>query len=396
MESFDQKRALKIEIDELISLGQESGYWDFKKQWYENRTDLLHDIICMANNLENRDAYIIIGVDEENDYSIVDTKDDTNRKNTQKIVDFLKDKKFAGGIRPVVHVEPLDMGENTMDVIVIENSHNTPFFLVDQFEGVRANHIYTRVMDTNTPIDKSADINHIEYLWRKRFYIDETPLAIFSYYLSDPYEWASIEDADMGFFCKKAPEYTIICERDPTRDGYEYYLFGQVNSTPSWWYVTLKYHQTAIERFLGISLDSGRSFVVAPCREHDLYKVGISFVGFFVENSLKSRLLAFFHQKETVEEYSYNTFLNAVIVFRSDDESKCFFEYVKNNCARYHELYTKQGDAGLPYFPVIQGLNMDAYKKEYRDALVLQKMLLEFRNQPTASMFLEETTHADA
>ena len=58
-----------------------------------------------------------------------------------------------------------------MDIIVIENSHNTPFFLVDQFEGVRANHIYTRVMDTNTPIDKSADINHIEYLWRKRFYI---------------------------------------------------------------------------------------------------------------------------------------------------------------------------------------------------------------------------------
>lgn len=130
MESFDQKRALRYEIDELISLGQEGGYWDFKKQWHENKTDLLHDIICMANNLENRDAYIIIGVDEENDYSIVDTKDDTNRRNTQKIVDFLKDKKFAGGIRPVVHVEPLDVGKKTMDVIVIENSHTMSFLLL--------------------------------------------------------------------------------------------------------------------------------------------------------------------------------------------------------------------------------------------------------------------------
>ena len=71
MESFDQKRALRYEIDELISLGQEGGYWDFKKQWYENKTALLHDIICMANNLENRDAYIIIGVDEENDYGCI-------------------------------------------------------------------------------------------------------------------------------------------------------------------------------------------------------------------------------------------------------------------------------------------------------------------------------------
>ena len=396
MESFDQKRALRYEIDELISLGQEGGYWDFKKQWHENKTDLLHDIICMANNLENRDAYIIIGVDEENDYSIVDTKDDTNRRNTQKIVDFLKDKKFAGGIRPVVHVEPLDVGKNNMDVIVIENSHNTPFFLVDQFEGVRANHIYTRVMDTNTPIDKSADINHVEYLWRKRFYIDETPIEKFSHYLSNPSEWASIEDVDMGYFCRVAPEYTITCERDPNRDGYEYYLFGQVNHTPSWWYVTLKYHQTAIARFLGIALDGGRSFVIAPSREHDLYQVGISFVGFFVANTLRSRLLSFFHAKETVEEYAYRSFMNAVLMFKSVDESNRFFKYVIENTSRFHELYALQGDTDLPIFPVIQGLNVDAYKKDYRDALVLQKMLLEFRNQPTASMILEGSTHADA
>jgi predicted HTH transcriptional regulator len=73
---------LKNQIIELISLKQEGPYWDFKKEWYlkEKDSDLLHDIICMANNLENRDAYIIIGVDEENSYSLIECTEDINRK----------------------------------------------------------------------------------------------------------------------------------------------------------------------------------------------------------------------------------------------------------------------------------------------------------------------------
>lgn len=69
---------------------QECSFWDFKQNWYSDSKigDLLHDIICMANNLENRDAYIIIGVDEEN-YKLVDVTNDSNRKNTQNIHEIL-------------------------------------------------------------------------------------------------------------------------------------------------------------------------------------------------------------------------------------------------------------------------------------------------------------------
>lgn len=72
----------KYDIKKLISLKQEGNYWDFKREWYsqDKKADLLHDIICMANNLVNRDAYIIIGVDEENDYSFSSVKSDPNRK----------------------------------------------------------------------------------------------------------------------------------------------------------------------------------------------------------------------------------------------------------------------------------------------------------------------------
>ena len=62
--------SFETEVRQLIGLQQEGEYWDFKKEWHQNKADLLHDIICMANNLSNQDGLIIIGVDEENDYKV--------------------------------------------------------------------------------------------------------------------------------------------------------------------------------------------------------------------------------------------------------------------------------------------------------------------------------------
>ena len=369
---------LKEEILQLISMKQEGGYWDFKKQWHKNRSDLLHDIICMANNLHNRASYIIIGIDEENDYAVVDVNTDPNRRNTQKMVDFLKDKKFAGGIRPLVHVESISLQHGDVDAIIIENSFNTPFYLTDSFEGVRANSIYTRIMDTNTPIDKSADVNNVEYLWRKRFHLDEMPIEKFSHFLQNFDAWERLYDNDSGFYYKYAPEYTLVSEID-NRDGYEYYLFGQVDSRPSWWLITLKYHQTAIGQYLGLSLDGGRAFVVAPHRMHDLLNFGISSVGYYLRNDLSYRVLQFCHKKETVEERSYINHFHAILIFASKIEYLNFLDYVKNNLARYKSLYKQQGDSMLPHFPELKNYIMDHFKKEYRDALVMKKMLEEFR-----------------
>ena len=143
----------KSEIKNLILLKQEGSYWDFKREWYsqDKKADLLHDIICMANNLSNRDAYIIIGVDEENDYSFSSVRNDPNRKNTQQLVDFMREKRFAGGVRPIVSVESIGFGKIEIDVIVIHNSDATPFYLTENFQSVMPNNIYTRVMDSNKP-----------------------------------------------------------------------------------------------------------------------------------------------------------------------------------------------------------------------------------------------------
>ena len=380
MNQKERPMTFQEEIMQLISLRQEGGYWDFKRQWHEKKSDLLHDIICMANNLHNRTAYIIIGIDEKQDYCVVDIKTDANRKNTQNIVDFLKDKKFAGGVRPLVHVEQLSLYRRNIDVIVIENSRNTPFYLTERFEGICANHIYTRVMDTNTPLDKSADINNVEYLWRKRFHLDDTPIGKFHHYLKNPDDWETTQNQTMGYFYKYSPEYTITCEKDEYVDGYEYYMFGQVDTHPSWWLITLTYHQTAIEQFQGLSLDGGRSFVVAPQRAYDLIDSAFSAFGYYIWDDLRFRLLQFYHEKETSEEYPYKNYQKAVVIFQTEYEYKQFMQYAKSNIVRYAEFVAQVKDTALPYFPNLDGYVMDTFKKEYRDALIMQKLLEEFRD----------------
>lgn len=125
------------EIEALVGMHQEGSYWDFKREWYGHNKDgdMLIDIICMANNLVNRDAYIIIGVDEESNYAIRDVSQDTNRRNTQMLTDFIRGKKFAGDFRPVVTVEPVYLDGGLVDVIVIHNSTNTPYYLKEK--GIR-------------------------------------------------------------------------------------------------------------------------------------------------------------------------------------------------------------------------------------------------------------------
>ena len=134
--------ALTKEIVALINRKQEGGYWDFKQQWHENKAELLHDIICLANNLENHDAYLIFGVKENRDktWDICGiNEDDENRLDTLKVVDSLRDKRFIGDVRPMARVETIIIEGKKLDILIIENSHNTPFRLKKDFPYTNKN-----------------------------------------------------------------------------------------------------------------------------------------------------------------------------------------------------------------------------------------------------------------
>lgn len=215
----------KEEILKLINKKQEGGYWDFKLKWHDNKVDLLHDILCMANNLENRDAYIIFGV-KDGDFKIegIDSND-TNRKNTNEVVKFLRDKPFIGDIRPMVRVETISVWCKKLDILVIEKSYDTPFRLSKEFKDnkkmINPNNVYTRVQDTNTPKDKIADIDKEEKLWRNRFRIDASTDDKLIYYLSNPDNWEQTIDYNKYYY-KFDPIYNL--ELGAEKDDYKDFL----------------------------------------------------------------------------------------------------------------------------------------------------------------------------
>ena len=197
------------EIENLINFKTEGDYWDFKSEWHCNNADLLHDIICMANNLVDRDCYIIFGV--SNNGEIIGVANG-NRKKQQNVIDFLREKQFAGDNRPTVYVQTLSIAEKEIDVLIIKNRIYTPYYLSEKFQDVRESYVYTRIGDTNTPKDKIADLDKIEYLWKKRLGLLFEPLEKVKILLlkSDNWERSPFEDYfKTVYYCKTNPEFTI-------------------------------------------------------------------------------------------------------------------------------------------------------------------------------------------
>ena len=63
-----------------------------------------------------------------------------------------------------------------VDVLVIEDEPKKPYQLVDRIEKVHPYHVYTRICDTNTPINGSAQPHEVERMWRERFGLDAPAL----------------------------------------------------------------------------------------------------------------------------------------------------------------------------------------------------------------------------
>lgn len=373
------------EIGRLIDLHQEGSYWDFKKEWYgkDKDSDQLIDIICMANNLANRDAYIIIGIDEEQDYSVSDVSNDPNRRNTQMLTDFFRSKKFAGDYRPVVTVEPLHLSRGWIDVIVVRNSTNTPFFLKERYKSVNPNNIYVRLQDSNTPCDRSADFHHVEYLWKKRFGMLLTPIEKVKLYLRHPEDWENSPSQEDKKYYKYAPEYTIehTFEPDDHRDGYEYYLFAQTDSRPHWCDIRICYHQTVLADMGGVILDGGRYFTATPNTD------GISLnryahwdvaYKYMIKGELNHLVHEFYYVDDGDEaRHAHNEYEGCLLFFDSSNEHEEFKDFVRANWHRKEEYAI---DIWIPHMEQINGYNMDAFKEQYRNVQILRRMLEKFRN----------------
>ncbi len=239
-------------ISDLIESKREGQYWDFKGEHHNNNANLLHDILCLANALHKGNKYLIFGVsDPTKGCEIIGVNNDTNRKNQANLIDFLRCKHFAGDIRPEIELRTIAINNVVIDVLVIFDRPQKLYYLRDDYRDngktVRASNVYTRVLDTNTPIDKSADIRIIENMWRERFGLDVSPLEKLKLYLleHESWQWNGVDSAYYKYF----PEFTIKIENTSERKNKNVWWDGwPVNEPLSNSIYKFNYHATAIDQ----------------------------------------------------------------------------------------------------------------------------------------------------
>lgn len=251
-------------IRSLLEQKQEGEYWDFKLKHHENKVDLMLDIICMANNISDNDGYIVFGV-EDNSYEVIGLQSEEKRRNQQEVIDILKNLDFAGHIRPKIELTTLEVDDVEIDVLIIKNTNFTPYYLKNNYPKekrqryIRANHIYTRINDTNTPITESADIDIVEYLWKKRFGFNKPPFERLKVLLLDHDKWSKDFGKRNYCFHKFFPEFRI--EISNSSSGFEACATFYLDTKIMVYDMKVFYHSTILHESKMIAFDSFRLFL---------------------------------------------------------------------------------------------------------------------------------------
>ena len=369
-------------IQDLIQKGYEGGYWDFKKKWYDNSAKLLHDILCLANNLNNRDAYIIIGVDDN--AKIVGIHDQRNRKNTQNLNDFLRNKKFVGDFRPEVSCVTLFLNQKEIDVIIIKNSHKTPFILKEPFcEGnvhVRNGNIYTRIVDTNTPIDCTADNDKTEYLFKKRFHIDETPLNKLSYYLDYPQNWKLTNDRNGTYYYEFAPEYSLTLNSNDNEGKIDFLSKLFPNKEALWEKAKFQIYNHTIISLYHVGLDGYRFHTAVPSRDYIKVPKENCYIKYlyFIKELLPYKFYKFirYFDEGQGKSHYYQALFDHIIFFKSEEERTLFEQDIKN---KIHSIYNSL--TSYTSHRSISSEWQDLDEKDYRSTKAITDFYYRWKNR---------------
>ena len=401
-------------IRNLINLKTEGSYWDFKQEWHSNNADLLHDIICMANNLDDCDAYIIIGVTNDGDVCGVT---DINRKNQQNLIDFIKDIKFAGGIRPIIYVQGVYINNNDIDVIIIKNTANTPYFLDEPYKIgniiLHKGYIYTRIIDTNTPKNGNADIDKIEYLWKKRFgLIGNSENRLKRILLSKNWICEDKGEYQEHFYNENYPEIKIDINDTETEWQKEHCTahdcFFYLYSNPLFWNMheperltrkcyDIRWYGNRVRQFYTISAPKMYFDFVEPKSAFLNTNIGIlleNSVGsglgaayaYFIEDSIEYLLFKVITPLQDNTKIS-NMFYgvkdvlcsDVIPVFDSEFEYNEFINYIFKNGERFKQDYNKMNDDGM--FTGAQAKKDPRIKQSFRLGKLMVEWLDNWRNQ---------------
>ena len=255
-------------LKDLIARGGEGVYWDFKRKHHTNKGDLIHDVLCLANAEHAGPRFLIFGVDDAN-FSLHDIKGSDGRRTQADIAGLFRDNaaKFFQSRFPTFHLRETAIDGTLVDVLVIEDEPKKPYYLVENIEKVRAHHVYTRVCDTNTPVNASAQPHEVERMWRERFGLDAPALERARRCLEAPDAWTLREEN--GFVCCHHgvfPEFTLRAASAESEIGSnQEWTRGEIatDDNHAIWF-ELRCHQTILRRIHNVSFDNRKKSMVAP------------------------------------------------------------------------------------------------------------------------------------
>lgn len=335
---------LKHKIIKLIQEKREGSYWDFKAEYHKDKAELLHDIICLSNNLLNQEAYLILGVADNG--HILGVTGDTNRKNQEELISFVTGKKFAAGRHPKISLMRFEYEEKEIDVIIINPKGYVPYYLEqaetdkksEKNKTVNAGSIYTRVEDKNTPINSTASPLDTEILWKMHFGLYPSPIKRLQNYLLTPEKWMS---NSTGYFYSESPEYIIYENEDiEEKENYfdlvsPFYAYNQTNSNTLYSYYEFKYHSTVLYSRQCISLDSGIYTTPVPepgAINFNFYEENTIYYRYFIEETMLYNIHLFMYKGDSMEEQlARDKFIECVLVYKNDIEKELFENYILDN-----------------------------------------------------------------
>jgi hypothetical protein len=387
-------------VRELFYLGVEGEYWDFKEKPYffegqskeeknKKKNDLLHDIICMANNLSNRDAYIIMGI-QDKPVKITGVKQFSKKWTQENYQDFLQNLTWAGDMIPTVEFRTINNGD--LDVLIIKKSNRVPFYITKKYSKVRENRIYVRKGSKNTAIDSQAEISDIEKLFEYRFGLTPFPKERVINYITDHDHWIEMKGnyETRSWYYEKFPEYTMELVDDPQNDELKapVYALIQFNARTTWQILRLKYHQTIllefsshyIDEYRGISVQPKYNFLKLSDRMNDIKFPSMYY--YYLSNSVEIELMYLLKELMQHDGEAWRRHLSLIPVFDDDEERNIIEKYVEENKADIIEKIKKESEnicLGYNYDGDEQHSKWD--KEEIAVTKVVKNILNEYREK---------------
>jgi len=324
---------LKGIIEGLIGSSREGEYWDFKEEHHENTASLVHDILCLANSVTKCDKYIIYGVSDPSIGCELKGVKNEGRRTQAQIIDVLRGKEFASEIRPEVELVCLNINGREIDVLKILDRPEKPYYLSSTFKSkgrfVNKYHIYSRNLDTNTPITENSDPRKIDLMWRERLGLDSKPANRMRLLLREVESWEKDIGNKNTAYHKCQPEYNIeIGSPSSHEDSYSYFY---ANHKSFYGELVFKYLSVELFHLQYIYCDEMRLVISAPEDGVFVTDEYTYYYHYYIRGSRSWDILCFL----TDGRFSFESRCHSApfIVFNSSSEKLEFDKYIEANKA---------------------------------------------------------------